>query len=400
MIAPLLVCVATACAFENVRVEVGDGTVLERATVVIRDGRILSVGTGPAPAGAQRIDGTGKVLTPGLIEVRTRLGLVEVEQESVSTDDSVTEAPFTPGLRAGDGFNPSSLWIPVTRTEGITSAITQPTGGVLHGTGAWIELTGRLSAAPDPSRPVSMHGAISSAAAELVGSARGNLWLMLRQVFEDARLLLANPAAFDANRTRPLSLPPLHLRALQPVLRKEIPLVLQASRASDVLAALAFAREQDLRIVISGGEEAWRVAKELAAAKVPVILTPSDQDPHSFDTLLARQDAAAVLDKAGVTLMFSSTVGVSPRRARQEAGLAVAHGLPRERALLGITSVPAQIFGRTEVGLIAAGKRANLVLWSGDPLEVTTLAERIFIGGEEMSPVTRQTRLRDRYLQR
>lgn len=400
MIATLLMCVGTACAFENVRVEVGDGTVLERTTVVVQQGKILSVGA-PAPAGAVKIDGTGKVLTPGLIETRSSLGVVEVEVEDQTTDESLRGEPMTPGFRVADGFDPSSVWIPVTRQEGVTSAITRPRGGILYGTGAWFELTGRLSSRPDPARPIAMFGGVGTAAADTAGAARGGTWLRLRQAFEDARLFASNPTAFQQNRTRPLSLSPLHLQALQPVLRGELPLVLDASRASDILAALAFAKEQRIRIVINGGAEAWRVSKQLAADRVPVILTPSVQDPASFETLRARDDAPALLDRAGVPVIFSTDEGVSPRRARLEAGLAVAYGLPRDRALRAITLTPAEVFGKAQaLGTVTPGKRANLVLWSGDPLETSTWAERVFIDGEEQSPQTRQTRLRDRYLKR
>lgn len=400
MIAPLLTCLATACAFEDVRVEIGDGTVLERATVVVQGGRIVSVG-GVVPQGAQRIAGAGRVLTPGLIETRTALGLVEIELEETATDQQLGHQPVTPGFRAADGFDPSSIWIPVTRQEGVTSAVTRPLGGVIYGTGSWFELTGRLSSRPDPARPVGMFGGVGIGAAEAAGSARGGAWLLLRQAFADAQLYASNRNAFDQNKTRPLSLSPLHLDALGPVLKGELPIVLDAHRASDLLAALAFAREHRLRIVISGGTEAWRVAAELAQAKVPVILTPSAQDPASFEALRARDDAPAILDRAGVPLVISTEGGVSPRRARQEAGLAVAYGLSRARALRAITLTPAEIFGKAkELGSITPGKRANLVLWSGDPLEPSTLAERVFIDGEEQSLRTRHTQLRDRYLQR
>jgi imidazolonepropionase-like amidohydrolase len=397
--AALLLCAQAACAFENVRVEVGDGTVLESATVVVQGGRIVQVSRGGAvPAGAQRVDGKGKVLTPGLVEVRSQLGLVEVELEPTGTDD-VMEGVMVPGFRAADGFNPLSQWIPVTRVEGVTSVVARPNGVILHGTAAWADLTFRPGAAPDPSRPVAMFGAVHGPAADLAGGARGAVWLRLREAFADARFFGRNRQAVEQNRARPLSLSPLHLEALQPVLEGKIPLVLDADRASDILEAVAFARAERIRLVISGGAEAWKVARELAAAKVPVILTPSAQDPFSLDAVGARSDAAALLDKAGVPLILSgATVAVSPRRVRQDAGIAVAYGLPRDRALRAVTLAPAEVFGKAgELGTVAPGKRANLVLWSGDPLELTTVAERVFIDGEELSAETRQTRLLQRY---
>jgi imidazolonepropionase-like amidohydrolase len=398
--AALLLCAQAACAFENVRVEVGDGTVLETATVVVQGGRIAQVARGAIalPPGARRVDGTGKVLTPGLVEVRTQLGLVEVDLEPTG-NDAAMEGVLVPGFRAADGFNPLSPWIPVSRVEGITSIVARPRGSVLQGTGAWADLLYRLDAAPDPSRPVAMFGAVNGEAAELAGKSRGAAWLRLREAFADARLFGRSRQAVEQNRARPLALSTLHLEALQPVLEGRIPLVLDADRASDILEALAFARAERVRLVISGGAEAWKVARELAAARVPVILSPSAQDPFNLDAVGARSDAAALLDRAGVPLIFSEdTVSVSPRRVRQEAGIAVAYGLPRDRALRAITLAPAEAFGKAaELGSVAPGKRANLVLWSGDPLELSSSAERIFIDGEEQSLQTRQTRLLERY---
>lgn len=397
--AALLLCAQAACAFENVRVEVGDGTVLERATVVVQGGKIVQVSKGgAAPAGAQKVDGTGKVLTPGLVEVRSQLGLIEVDLEPTGNDASM-DGVLVPGFRAADGFNPLSPWIPVTRVEGITSVVSRPQGAVLQGTGAWADLTHRLGAAPDPSKPVAMFGAVHGGVTELAGRARGAVWLRLREAFADARLFGRNRQAVDQNRARPLSLSPLHLEALQPVLEGRIPLVLEADRASDLLEALAFARAERIRLVISGGAEAWKVARELAAARVPVILAPAGQDPFNLDAVGARSDAAALLDRAGVPLILSGeSTGTTPRRVRQDAGIAVAYGLPRDRALRAITLAPAEAFGKAgELGTVAPGKRANLVLWSGDPLELTTAAERVFIDGEELSPETRQSRLLQRY---
>lgn len=400
--AAALSCVATPCVIENVRVEVGDGTVLEDVSVVLSKGRIESVGSNvKVPDGARRIDGKGRVLTPGLIEVSSRLGLTEVLMVSETNDHGLEGQAITPALRVAEGFNPFSIWIPITREEGITSAITRPTGSVVKGLGYWIDLTGTLESAPDPEQPVGLFGSVGASAAMTVGGARSAVWSKLRALFEDARFLRKNRKAYDQGRSRKLVASAPDLEALYPVLDRKIPFVIGADRVSDLLAALEFARKQKVRLVLTGGAEAWRVAKELAAAKVPVVLHPSQQMPWSFDALFARDDAAAILDRAGVPLIISAGGWfMNVRRLRQEAGIAVGWGLPRDRALRTITLGPAEAFGMAgELGTVSRGKRANLVLWSGDPLELETAAVLVLIDGVEQSLDTRQKQLARRYLE-
>lgn len=388
-------------AIIHVDVEVGDGTTLENATVVFDGDRIVSVGKGPPPAGAAVIDGTGKVLTPGLVESVSRLGLAEVQQEGPTRDDVSGQGPVEPAFRAADAYNPLSPRVAINRAGGVTSAVVAPGGTLLYGTAAWVELRDELDAAPEPAHPVGMAGGVGGARSGAPFATRGEMWLELRTVMHDARFYLANRAAFDRGSVRPLALPPMHLAALEPVLRGDIPLVLHVHRAADILTALRFAREEKLRLILAGATEAWLAAEQIAAAQVPVILKPSDSLPANFDRLAARDDAAALLHEAGVQVVISSSDrDINLRRLRQEAGIAVAHGLPRFAALAAITSVPASLFGQSNVGLVAPNKRANLVLWSGDPLELTTVAQRVWIAGEEQSLQNRQRSLAERYLRR
>lgn len=406
MNALIVMTVLSAVAFEHVRVEAGDGTVRDDVTVVIDGGKVTAIGPSVAvPAGATRVDGRGKTLTPGFIDVMTHLGIREVDQEPSTTDEALHDtadatATLVPAFRAGDGFNPLSVWIPVAREEGVTSAVLEPSHGVLAGTGSWVSFTGTLASLPDPSKPAAMFGNVGTGGAAVAGGARGGLWLKLREVFADARWYAKNKAAYEQNRSRPLALSPLHLEAMQPVLDRRIPLLLAAHRASDILEALRFAQAENIRLVITGGTEAWLVAAELAKAQVPVVLVPSEQVPASFEQLRARDDAATKLDAAGVQVVLSCADS-SRRRLRQEAGIAVAYGLPRARALQTLTSAPAKALGLDkEVGTIEAGKRADVVLWSGDPLEVTSFAEKVFIAGAEQPRDTRQTKLVERYMKK
>jgi imidazolonepropionase-like amidohydrolase len=392
-----LTSVLSALAFEHVRVEVGDGKVLENATVVVDGEKIALVGSGAAPAGATRIDGSGKTLTPGFIDLTSQLGLREVDLEPSTHDEALKNSVFSPAFKPGEGFNPLSVWIPVAREEGTTSAVLVPSGGVLSGLGSWVPLTGQLSTVADAARPLAMFGSVGTDGAGLTGGARGGLWLKLREVFGDARTYAKSRQAVQDNRFRALALPPLQLEALQGVLERKLPLVLEANRASDILAALRLAQEENLRLVITGGAEAHLVTGELKRAAVPVVLVPSAQVPSNFEQLHARDDSAARLDAAGVVLVLAAA-DQSHRRLRQEAGIAVAYGLPRARALATITSAPAKALGLETLGLVAPGKRADLVLWSGDPLELSTVAERVYIAGVEQPHDTRQSKLAQRYL--
>jgi imidazolonepropionase-like amidohydrolase len=179
--------------------------------------------------------------------------------------------------------------------------------------------------------------------------------------------------------------------------------VFEVNRAADIRQVIALAQREKLHAVIKGGQEAWRVAPELAAAHIPVVLNPLDDLPESFDVVGATLENAARLNRAGVKIAFSldDPQAHNIRKVRQTAGIATAHGLPREVALAAMTVNPAEIFGvASRNGSIARGRLADVVLWNGDPLEVTTLAERVFIQGQSQSMQSRQTLLRDRYLEK
>ena len=397
--ASIVAVVLSTVAIEHVRVEVGDGRVLDDATVVLDGARIFSVGTAAAPAGATKIDGKGKTLTPGFIDVLSQLGVREVDLEPQTLDESLSDAVMVPGFRVGDGYNPLSVRIPVSREEGVTSAVLQPTRGVLSGSGHWVPLTGAMNGVPDLKKPVALFGDVGGGGAQVAGGARGGLWLKIREAIADARWYAKNRAAVEQNRARVLSLAPVHLEALQPVLEGKVPLVLVAHRAADVLEAVRLGQDEKIKIVIAGGTEAYLVADELKKANVPVIVVPSDQVPGSFEQLRARDDAATRLDAAGVSVALSCS-DQSRRRLRQEAGIAVAYGLPRARALQAITGAAARAMGLSELGTVEAGKRADVVLWSGDPLELSTVAEKVFVGGVDEPLATRQTKLVERYLKK
>jgi imidazolonepropionase-like amidohydrolase len=398
MITLVTLLIAAPTIIDNVRIESGAGPI-EHATVIIDQGKIVQVGTKPAttPQGTH-IDGTGKVLTAGFIETLSNVGIDEVGLEPSTVDSAIKDEPLAPAARLGDAFNPLSIRIPLARGGGITSIIVHPSSGILGGTAVWAELTGSLANRPDPTRPVAMIGDVSSESADSVGGSRTSLWLTLRQVFDDARL---HRRSAGRPLERSISLSSMNLEALYPVIDGKLPLVLGADRASDILAAIDFAKAEKVRLVVAGGAEAWLVSKQLRESHVPVIVEPREQLPYGFDMLNARDDLATLLDHDGVSVILSTGLNddPNPRRLRLEAGMAVALGMPREAALRAITTTPAEVFDRgASYGSIAVGKRADLVLWSGDPFEISTVAEHVWIEGNEMSLENRQHQLAQRYL--
>jgi imidazolonepropionase-like amidohydrolase len=223
----------------------------------------------------------------------------------------------------------------------------------------------------------------------------------LTEFFEDARVFAKDRRAFDQNRSRSLSASRADLEAIQPVLRGEIPLVIGVDRAAHIEALIRFAAKERVRIVLRGGAEAWRHAEALAAADIAVLLDPMVYGAGSFAQREARADGATLLTKAGVEILFFSTHHSShfARILPQLAGNAVRAGLPHKAAMRALTAAPAAVFGRADSGQVAPGMRANLVLWSGDPLELSSRPLRLWIGGVEQSLQSRQTQLRDRYLE-
>lgn len=369
---------------------------VDGATVVIRDGRIADVGVGVAvPGGAQVIDGRGKVVTAGLIEASSQLGLVEIDLEPSASDGQFGAAPddVHAAFRAADAYNARAVNVAVARAGGVTASITGPLGGLVAGQAALVSL-GQGAGPLGP--PAAMHAALGRGG--VASGSRGQAAERLRELLADADAFRRDRAAYDRNQSRRLVGGRLDLEALVPVLEARMPLVIGASAEVEIRTALAIAAERRLRIAIRGGAEAWRVARELAAAKVPVLLDPSANLPGNLGALEVRDDAAAVLARAGVPLVIS-TLGEATqvRTLRQLAGIAVGAGLPWSQALAAITSAPAEAFGIAGRGTLERGAIADVVVWTGDPLEVTTLPAAVIIGGAIQPLQTHQSRLLERY---
>jgi len=396
---------AQTIAITGGRVLPVSGAPIERGTVLIRDGRIAAVGADVAiPADAQRVDATGKIVTPGLVNAATALTVVDIGAVASTRNLS---ARGRDGIAAAftvwDGLNPASVLLPPARAGGITTVVIAPRGGLISGQAAVLHLVEGDAADMVMKSPVAMVGQIGTPQ-QIGAQSRGELMLKLREVLDDARTYSRRKADFERAQTRQFAASRLDLEALIPVLDGRIPLLLDADRASDIESALKLARDFNLKLILTGGAEAWQVADKLAAARVPVLTGAMNNIPESFSSLGTRQENAGLLRRAGVTVAIIGNAGggdedaFNVRNVRFEAGNAVAYGMSREDALRAITLTPAEIFGVADrVGSLQPGRDADVVVWSGDPFEFATQPEHVFIRGREVRAVTRQDMLEQRY---
>ena len=374
------------------------GPKLEHATVLIQNGRIAAVGTAVAiPAGATRIDATGKWVTPGLIDGSGQMGLVEIgavggTREAFYRGDSVAAA-----FNVAEGINPASTLIPVTRMAGITTTLAAPGGHLISGQAVLIDLDGSTVEQMLVKSPVGILADLSESGKDEAGSTRAGVSQRLRRVFRDALEYERRKADFARGQMAPLSASAPDLEALLSVLHGQLPLIAVANRRSDIATALRLAREFKLQVILAGAQEGWQVAGDIAAAGVPVLIEPLDNIP-SYDALGVRYENAALLARAGVKVVLLETDTHNSRNLRQEAGNAVSYGMSWDQALRAITLAPAEVFGVADrYGSLQAGKVANVVVWSGDPFEFTTAVEHVFIRGREIPLRSRQTELLERY---
>ncbi len=395
---------AQTIAITNAKIYPVSGAPITNGTLLMRDGVIVAVGDRVAiPAGAQTIDATGKIVTPGLINSITELGVIEIDQVRSTNDSSARgNNNIAASFRIWDGLNPASALFAPTRNEGVTTAVIVPQGGLVSGQAAVIDLvTGhsdqmlRRTAVAMVSQIDDPNGAGTSARGELIGK--------LRTLFEDVKFYVERQRDYERAASRSLSASKADLEAMIPVLNGKMLLLIDANRMDEIDAALALARDFNLRIAITGGAEAWLCADRLAAAHVPVLTGAMDNIPESFATLNQRQENAALLRKAGVPVVIVASQGsdvtrFNARNVKYEAGNAVAYGMSHDDALRALTLTPAEVFGLTDrVGSLQTGRDANVVVWSGDPFEFSTQAEHVFIRGREVKEASRQDLLIERY---
>jgi imidazolonepropionase-like amidohydrolase len=391
-------------AITNARILPVSGPAIEKGTLVIRDGKIAAVGADVSvPAGARVIDGTGKTVTPGFLNSSTQVGIVEVEAVSGTNDTGSGDDDITAAFDVVYGLDPNSTRIPVTREGGVTRVIVAPSGGtgLIGGRGALIRLAGDRASEMVIQDPVAMFGILGEGAAARAGGARGVAVLRVRELLDDARDYLAHKAAFEANGRYRYGASRLDLEALGPVVAGRLPLALQVDRASDIENALQLAKDYRVKLILLGAAEGWEVADDIAKAGVPVVVNPLTDIPQ-FEEMGATLENAARLAEAGVDVAFATLDVPFPEanagHLRYLAGNAVSYGMPYAEALEAVTATPARIWGVADrYGTLEPGKDADVVVWSGDPFELLSRAERVFIGGQEMPGDNRQKALLDRY---
>lgn len=368
---------------------------LNASDVLVQGGVIRAVGSGlAAPAGATVVEANGRPLTPALFGGITEIGIEEVSGESATDDGALTltQQPMWPEFDVTLAYNPASVLIPVARVEGLGFTLLGATtgGSFIAGQGAVM----RLDGSADPAGPRALFIRLGSPAASLSGNSRAAQWMLLDQLVAEARGRMPSDSPHAL-------LTPAGRATLARYLAGNGRIVVAVNRAADIRQLLRWAQRENVRIAIAGGAEAWKLAPQLAQAKVPVFVDALADLPADFDQIGATLENAARLQAAGVAVGFSQSGDAShnARKIRQLAGNAVANGLPWQDGLAGLTRVPAQAFGVDErLGTIAVGKRADLVLWTGDPLDVAHTAEQIWLDGRALPMRSRQTELRDRYL--
>lgn len=396
---------AQTIAITNAKVYPVSSAPIQNGTVLLRDGKIVAVGANVTiPANAQRIDASGKWVTPGLINAGTQLGLVEIGQVADTRNATARgrnniSAAFT----VWEGLNTQSVLIAPARREGVTNVVIMPGGqNLVSGQAAILTLVDGMPTDMVMRTPVAMVAQVQSP--EGAGTtARGELMMRLRELLEDTKAYMRNRAAYERAETREFAASRLDLQAMIPVVEGRLPLLIAADKATDIDAALRLAKENDLKIMIGGGAEAWMVADKLAAARVPVLTGAMNNIPGSFTQLGTNQENAGLLRRAGVTVIV---IGNGPgdeesfnvRNIKQEAGNAVAYGMSWDDALRAVTLTPAEVFGVADrIGSLQAGRDANVVIWSGDPFEFTSVPEHVFVRGREYLQPDRQQMLTDRY---
>lgn len=389
---------------------VGPNGTIENATVVFADGRIVAVGDNVSvPAGATVIDAADKVVTPGLFTPIGSLGLVEVGFSAGPVDSDQRGDQFTASFDVADAFNRRSTLIPINRMEGVTRALIAPNPGGMDEAGnnssifSGLATVVNLGATGDSidRRAAAMVVTLGQRGVDYAGGSRAAVLLQLRSALDEARDYRDHSDAHERGQHSDYTLSVADLEALQGVLSGNVPLLANVDRAADIEELISLKVEYGIRVIINGGTEAWMLAAHVAAANIPVILAPTDNLPSNFDRLNATAKSAAILADAGVTIAFADGESQThnARNITQSAGNAAAEGLSWDAALRAITLSPAEMYGVAgRVGSIELGKDADLVIWPGDPLELTNYAEQVFIRGESVEMVSRQTLLRDRYL--
>ena len=384
-------------------------TVIEGGTLIFDSGRITAVGKGLAvPPGASVIDAKGRTLTPGIIAAASDLGISEVSGVRETDDGTARQSPFSAALDVSTAINPRSLHIAISRMAGVTRAAAIPDAGnsLFAGQGAVISLA--ASGNTVTRARAFQYMEMGENGARLAGGSRPAAWALLANMLAEAQRLAASPATFDRGQDTGSLSKRLDAEALVQVIDGRQALFVHADRASDISEVLKLkTRFPAMRPVLIGAREAWLVAADIARAGVPVITHSLFDLPDDFETLASTRNNIGHLQAAGVTVAIGALGGIggtTPVNLPTYAGNAAAQalvpggkGLTRGQALASITANPARILGLADTGTLEVGKRADLVLWDGDPLELTSAPVAVWIDGAAQPMTSRQTELAQRY---
>jgi len=398
-------------AITNAKLVIGDGSApVEGGTVVVRGGKVVAAGRGVAvPAGVTVVDVAGRYVTPGIFAGFTRMGIVEVDGVGVTNDSAAGSSPFNAALDVTPAVNPRATPIAINRADGVTRAVVAPDvskGSIFAGQGAVIDTRSDLHEVARPRAFQFME--YGESGGRVAGGSRPAAIAMLRNAMLEARDYARNPASF-ADRGKDALLTRADAEALAAVVQGKVPLLVHVERASDILVLLQLKRETPgLKLVLVGATEGWTVAREIAAAGVPVLANALNDLPASFEQLAATQSNIGRMQAAGVVVGVGTINDDEARQARLEkqfAGNLVAltrvpgaTGLSWDAAFAAISSKPAEAMGMGEAyGSLKAGRAGDVVVWDGDPLEIGSMPVKLYVDGIEQPLTTRQTRLRDRY---
>lgn len=387
---------------------------IENGTVIMSGGKIVAVGPTKAtkvPAGAEVFDARGMTVYPGLFDAETNLGLTEVASDQNSNDLAETADEIEPQMHVADAFHAETVHIPVDRLNGITNAIVAPASeDSIAGQDSVIQLYGRdrdqMLMKQDIALAMNFEGSVRRKGnfngPSKFPTTRMGLASQIRQSFLDAQAYEAEHAA--AAKPDHKGAPPkrdLKLEALLPYLHGEKPVVLAARESYEVEVAMGLAKEFHLKVILNHVTHAQDVLDEIASYHVPVIVGSVYDFPRPDERYDAVYTLPAELQKRGVKIALSSDGGGEggSRNLPYAAGYAVAYGLPYDEALKAITLNPAEMFGLGDsLGSLDVGKTANVVVANGDPLDVRTSVKQVFIEGNAVPMVSRQTKLRDEYM--
>jgi imidazolonepropionase-like amidohydrolase len=388
--------------------------VIENGVLVMQNGRITAIGGANTaiPKGARVIDATGMTIYPGLIDSETHLGLTEVQADRMTNDTLEPSDEIMPHMHVYDAFHAETAIIPVTRINGITNAIVAPANGdTLSGQDSFIQLAGKsadeMLLVRDIALPLNFTGSQrrnQNFEQAKFPFTRMGMAAQLRQAFIDAQDYELKLAAYDKKKAADpdkAGAPPkrdLKLEALLPYLHGQKPMVLAAEQANDLQTILDMAREYHLKVIFNHLSHTSAVLDKVAASGFPVIVGPIYEEPKENERYDAVYRLPAEMAKRGIKIAFASYEAHNSRNLPYAAGYAEAFGLPHDEALRALTLNPAQMWGvDKDLGSLDAGKMANVVVANGDPLDVKTDVKHVFIAGQEIPLVNKQTELRDQY---